>query len=330
MPITMTDPEKNPRVGSMVLAMGAIWETSPNDTQFVDMPQLWKEGFQIIASTKEQIMQSLSVNSSMVPGATSGKKPSQNEIAQEQQVALASTADVVTVLEQSIYNPLLEWFYELDHQFRDDDMLVQVYGELGQQARMEEVPPIELGNRMFFKWYGSESTKNAQQIQQQIGLLNVLRGIPPQQMNGLTLNIAPLLQQIVENGFGPRLGPKVLIDQRHQLTVDPMVENDFLHSGLPAEVHPMDDDIQHMQVHQMAVRAHGDTHGTFRTHMLTHMQQMKAKAAAAMQPAPGQGGGPGQPRMGAAPGQQRPAQAPPGAIHADQMQDPAAMQRKTI
>lgn len=91
----------------------------------------------------------------------------------------------------------------------------------------------------------------------------------------------------------------------------------------------MDDDAHHMQVHQAAVRAHGDTHGTFRTHMLTHMQQMKAKAAAAMQPAPG-GGGPSQPRMGAAPAAQRPVQAPPGSVHADQMQDPSAMQRKTI
>ena len=35
MPIVMTDPAKNPRLGSMVLNLAAIWETDPKATQFV-------------------------------------------------------------------------------------------------------------------------------------------------------------------------------------------------------------------------------------------------------------------------------------------------------
>ena len=44
LPIVMTDPEKNPRSGSMVLAMASVWLTDPNSTQFAQFPPLWKEG----------------------------------------------------------------------------------------------------------------------------------------------------------------------------------------------------------------------------------------------------------------------------------------------
>jgi hypothetical protein len=40
LPIVMTDPEKNPRTGSMIMSMAAVWETSPKDTQVVNFPAL--------------------------------------------------------------------------------------------------------------------------------------------------------------------------------------------------------------------------------------------------------------------------------------------------
>src|SRR5260221_6370180 len=52
MPIVMTDPSKNPRVGSMVLNLAAIWETNPKDTAFANFPQLWKDGLTIVGSLK--------------------------------------------------------------------------------------------------------------------------------------------------------------------------------------------------------------------------------------------------------------------------------------
>jgi hypothetical protein len=332
MPITMTDPEQNPRTGSMVLAMGAIWQCNPNSTKFIEMAQLHQPALQIVAACKEQIMQSLSVSPAMITQSQSGKKPSQNEIANEQQVAVAATADVVTVLEESIYTPLLEWFYELDYQFRDEAVTIEMFGQVGMDAKLEKVPPIQVGQRYSFRWYGSESLRTAQQVQQQVQFMNVLRGIPPQQLGGLTLDISPIIQQAAENVFGPRLAPKILKDERHMMTVPPQIENDMLHSGLPAEVHPTDNDVEHMQVHQMAVRMYGDPHGTFKAHMLDHMKQLKTKAemAAGAQQQQGPAGGPGQPKPGAVPGIPRGIQAPPGAIHTDQMQDPSVMERGSI
>jgi hypothetical protein len=87
MPIVMTDPNSNPRVGSMILSLAAIWETSPKDTQFAQFPPLWKEGLEIVTGCKNQIKESLAVNSSMVTQQGTSKL-NQAEIANEQQVEI--------------------------------------------------------------------------------------------------------------------------------------------------------------------------------------------------------------------------------------------------
>jgi hypothetical protein len=97
LPIIMTDPQKNPRIGSMVLNLAAIWETSPKDTQFAQFPQLWEASFAVINSCRTEIFQTLSVTPAMMPQSSSGnQKRNQAELAQEAQVDLISTADVVT------------------------------------------------------------------------------------------------------------------------------------------------------------------------------------------------------------------------------------------
>src|SRR5258708_27365255 len=78
MPIVMTDPEKNPRLGSMVLSLAAVWEGDPQSTQFAKFPDLWKAGFEIVASVKAQIMQTLSVSPAAITQSGQQKtKPSQ-------------------------------------------------------------------------------------------------------------------------------------------------------------------------------------------------------------------------------------------------------------
>lgn len=62
-------------------------------------------------------------------------------MAQEQQIDILNTADVVTNVEQSILSPLLELFVEMDHQYRDDEVYVKQYGELGRELTLEAVPP---------------------------------------------------------------------------------------------------------------------------------------------------------------------------------------------
>ena len=109
----------------------------------------------------------------------------------------------------------------------------------------------------------------------------------------------------------------------------------MMHNGLDAQVHEADDDAKHIQAHQRGAVMTGDPVGKFRAHIAAHMQAMQTKLQkqmGAQQPpqhgAPGVPGGAGPgvagaPRMGAQPAQPRPQQ-PPGAVHADQIQDPMA------
>ena len=346
MPIVMTDPAKNPRVGSMVLSLAAVWETSPNDTKFAEFPQLWQHGFEMVSAAKAEIAQALSVSPAGITGggAASKSKPSQAEIAQEQQIDILNTADAVTVIEEGILTPLLELFVEMDHQYRDEDLMVKQYGKMGLEARMEAVPPIQFETRYQYRWFGVEQARAAQQIQQQIAGMNVIRGIPPQQLNGYKVNLVPIVTQLVENTFGPRLAPLVFVSPQDQMPVPVEQENTLLLAGFEVPTHEMDDDEAHIKAHAMILQdAEGKNAPNAKktqAHIWAHMQQIQLKQQAQMQAqggAPGipggaMGGEPqpgvaGTPRMGAQPAQATGGQGPAGMIPHDQLKDPAVAPR---
>lgn len=331
LPIIMTDPVKNPRTGSMVLNVAAIWETNPNDTKFAQFPPLWKDAFAIVASSKDQIFQTLGVNPAMMPhqATAPGKKPNQAQIANEQQVDILTTVNVVTGVEGEVLSPLLQWFVALDHQFRDKKITIRAFGQLGVQMAMVEIPPIQMDRRFEFRWFGVEAARNAQQMQQQMAGLNVVRSLPPTAYPGYELQLAPVISQFMENLFGPRMAAQIFVDVKNKLTLNVEFENELLSEGHDLLTHPMDDDTQHIKAHAQLFQQKGDVTGTIRTHMLRHQMQMQTKQQAMMmqrqamlQP---QGGAPGgQPRPGAAPAGMR-TQGPPGMIHQDRM--PNAMPR---
>ncbi len=336
MPIVMTDPEKNPRIGSMVLSLAAVWETSPQDTQFAKFPDLWKSGFEIVAACKAQIMQTLSVSPAAITQQGQQKsKPSQADVAREQQVDILTTADAVTVIEEGIFTPVVNFMIELDHQYRDTDILVKEFGEKGLRAKMEWIPPIQMDKKYSYRWFGVEQARTQMQIQQQIAGLNIIMNIPPEKYQGHRLNLVPLITHLCENAFGPRLAPLIFEDEKAQLTLEPQLENQWLAQGIDLAVHPMDDDPQHLQTHQELMQG-GDPLGNVRVHMQRHMVQMQLKQQAAlaqqvgrMMGAPQGGGGP---RPGAQPRPPRGGQQPPGAMHRDSIgpqsgQPPALRQR---
>lgn len=330
MPITMTDPEKNPKVGTMIMGLGAVWETSPNDTHFAEFPELWRSALERAGHIKEQIFQTLGVNPSMMPQSSGGKgKRNQAEVAMEQQVDILTTADVVTNVEEGVLTPMMQRIASYDHQFRDEPLMIRSYGEFGLAAAMQDIEPIQMNHRYEFRWFGAEVARNAAQIQQQIAAVNVIKGIPPQMYEGYKLKLAPMILQLTEAAFGPRLAPKIFEDQSKQFSMDPLAENDLLEQGFDCMVHPPDDDMQHIQVHQ-AMMAAGDPHGTFRAHIQKHLMQIQAKNMAQQQKMQGMPGSPGGAGPGAAgtpkPGSQPQAptggKQPAGALHQDRM--PAA------
>lgn len=327
MPIVFTDPLKNPAYEQMVMAMAAVWPTSPNDTKVVEFPPLYQHALTMRNSIKQQIMESMEVNETMLGVAPKGRKNAA-AVGQQGAEALATMGDVVKRFERGILDEVLEWFYELDLQFRDAEMVVLEEGTHGVKSIIEKIPPQQTSKRYWFKWLGADKALGAQNVQQLIGWMNVLRGIPPQLLDGRKLDIGPLIEFCNEAICGPTMAQNVLIDQRHTITIPPETENEMLLNNLPVEPMPIDNDIEHIQSHQQAAQKTGDPAGNFRNHMAAHAKAMQAKLAQQQpkgQPGVPGGNGPGvagTPRPGAIPaGPRGVAQGPNGQIHPDQMQD---------
>ena len=331
LPVIMTDPAKNPQYQSMVMGLAAIWLADPNSTKFAEFPPLWKDSMTLCGGIKQQIYESMDVNEAMLGKMPAGRKNNQmvGNLQQEQQVNIT---DHAKRYEDMILNPLLERMFELDQQFRTEEVTVQAMGEAGVKTMLKPIEPQQFGVTWFFRWLGTSFVVNSQRIQQMIAMMNVLRGIPPQQLAGRRLDVTPILESMVEHVFGPELGPRILIDERNLYTIPPEIENDMLHNGLPVETHPGDDHMKHITAHNEAAKLTTDPTGAYRTHIAMHVKAIQAAMQASMGQqqgqqagAPGQGmpggAGPGvagTPRIGAQPGQPR-MQQPPGAVHADAM-----------
>ncbi|VWB67549.1 hypothetical protein [Burkholderia lata] len=332
LPITMVDPLSNPNYQSMVVGLAAVWLTDPNKTKFANFPPIYKDAIPLCENLKQQINESMDVNDAMLGKMPAGRK-NQAQMAAQAQAQESNIIDNAKRYEEVILNPLVEWMFELDRQFRTEELTVEVLGELGARANLQVIPPQAFGERYFFRWCGTSYQQNLQRMQQMIAWMNVLRGIPPQQLDGRRLNIGPILEYGTEQIFGPEVAPRILIDERNLFHLDPQDENLMMHNGLPAEIHQADDDRAHIAAHLQAAQLTGDAAGLFRAHIQQHQQAMQAKLQAQQAPKPPQGqpgvpggAGPGvagTPRAGAQPGQPRP-QGPAGMIHPDQIASPMA------
>jgi hypothetical protein len=336
LPVFAADPSKNPMWANMVVGLAAVWPIAPSDVKTIQFPQLYKESMQLCAGIKSQIWESMEVNEAMMGKMPQGRKNNAmvGAMQQEQNINISDDAERY---EECMLNPLVERLYEYDQQFRTKSVTVKARGEIGVKANMVEVKPQQWGARYFFAWQGTEFLKGQQRMQQQIAWMNVLKGIPPQMLDGRRLSLLPIIEAGTEAIFGPDVSPKILIDERNMFTVDADTENEMLHNGFPVETNEGDNDVEHLQSHMKGANLAGDPVGVFKKHMAMHMMALQKKRQQAQaQQAPGAPGSPGgagpgaggTPRPGAMPGQQKPGgQQPPGGVHPDAMVDPAAQGR---
>lgn len=331
LPIVMTDPTKQPNWQSMVMGLAAVWLADPNSTKFATFPALWKDSMVLCDQIKRQIWESMDVNEIMMGRAPAGRKNNQL-LAALQQDTMTNIIDHARRYEEEMLEPLLEWIFELDRQFRTKSLMVRTVGEIGMKAQMTEIGPQQFGETYFFTWEGTSYVAGMQRIQQMVAWANVLRGIPPQLLGGKRLDLSPIAEAGTLQIFGADVAPRILVDEQSHFTIDPNDENLMMHNNLPVEVHPADQDPQHIQAHLAYAESSGDPNGRARAHIAKHVMQLQAKRmqqAGAMQPAKGLPGAPGAggasgaagtPRIGAQPGAPRP-QGPPGQVHPDQILD---------
>ena len=339
-PILAVDPVKVSKWKDLVTDVAAVWPVDPAAVKLIEWPNKVREAMEVIQACKASIFETLGVNPSMLPQQTGvpGRKRNQAEVALEQQADLLNTADAVTNLEGEILTPAVQRFADYDHQFRDKEVLVREFGELGLKAGMQRIEPIQMGNRYRIRWSGVEAARNAANIQQQIGFLATIQKIPPQLYMGYRLNAAPILEYATGQIFPSRLARQTFVSMQDDMTVDPKLENQMLDEGFEVLTHAADDDQQHMQEHMRGMQkaaASGNQKAMqeYRAHILRHQHAMQMKQAAQAQ-AQQQGGpqvGGGKQRPGSMPSGPKQPQRPNGAIHPDQMSRAGAPQqpRKT-
>lgn len=315
-PIVTVDPEKVTKWKDLVADVAAVWPVDPTGVKMFEWPNKTREALELISFNKSVIFETLGVNPSMLPQQTGGKtgKRNQAEVALEQQVDLLTTADAVTTLEGEILTPSVQWFAECDHQFREKEILVREFGELGLAAGMERIPPIQMGNRWRLRWSGVEAARSAANIQQQIGWVGTVMKMPNQLYMGYRLDLAPLLEYSAGQVFPARLARQIFKSMKDEMSVDPKVENQMLAQGFEVKTHAADNDQEHLQVHMQAPP------GQMRDlHIKMHQTALQMKQAAmAAQGAPGKNPGGGA-KPGAMPTGPKGPQQQPGAIHKDQM-----------
>jgi hypothetical protein len=335
LPIIMTDPAKNPRTATMLLNLAAIWEVDPNSTRFAEFPKLWQDGLAIIQADASQVNQTMGVSPGMMTQSTGrpGVRRNQAETALEQNVELLSTDEKASVMEDGILTPMSGLWIDYDHQFRDEELTVRMYGAAGEAANIEKVPILQNTNRIFVAWYGVEQARDAAQRQQVSALLNVAMAPPMQQAlskAGKMLDPAPAIESAFGALLGWREGRKMLVDISAKFAFKPEDENQWLEDKFQVPVHPADDNQKHIQTH-MPLLQHPDplVAGNTRDHINLHMMQQRNQAMMQMQQQmqqagqgmqPGQGGGgPAPPNPGGGAAGPRPMRGPNGGIHPDQM-----------
>ena len=148
---------------------------------FAQFPALWKDSIQLTGAIKQQIQESMDVNEAMLGKMPQGRK-NQAQQAAASQTQETNIVDHAKRYEETILNPLLERMFELDRQFRTKDLIIATMGEVGTEKRLTEIPPQAFGERYFFRWSGTTYQQGMQRIQQMIAWMNVMRGIPPQQL----------------------------------------------------------------------------------------------------------------------------------------------------
>jgi hypothetical protein len=323
-PIVLRDPEKSN--GPLVFGVGAIWDGGKDAISLLTFPDLTPRAQTRVQMALAAIFQSLGVNPSMLPQQMRAGKPNQAQVAQEQAVDLLTTAEGVKVPVEGILTPMAGIVVDYDYQFRDTDLTIRQFGEMGVRAKLEQVPPLTNRAGYTFLWRGAEQVKQTMMMQQAgTAWINVLQNPQIQQQlarEGYSLHLAPALVAQNQNIFGAFLGSQLLVNDREMLTMDPELENEILNTGQHLHVHPLDQDVQHLQAHMADKQQNGDPFGTVGEHMTAHVQSMQMKNMAAMQAAQARTGGgapagPGRPQPGAMPMGPHAVKGPPGMVHPD-------------
>ena len=209
--------------------------------------------------------------------------------------ALLQVRDVVANIEQGLMNEMLEWMFSLLQQCFDRDTTLRFEGVEGAQVVETTVTRDSLIGGYSFEWLGSTFSFNQNvRTQQMLNFIQILARIPPEFLaqDNARVDWKYLLREIWATGFGDREAQLIIKDMNPTRMVDAWIENDLFKIGRGEEVtvSPLDNDMQHAQMHNQFLQGEGmglppETQQSLMLHIQRHAASYAMKQIQAQQQA---------------------------------------------
>lgn len=245
-PIAIIDPALAGDINSMKVMPGARWLGSPEGIQFSQFPDVSGSGLRGIQEIRGQIAQ-FSDNSPGIAPQLQGKARSATQANIVSQNVSASQRARGKVEETDVLTPLAKMTHILLQQFQTDAWQIRVQGpDKGEWITMN-VDPADIVGDVDFVWRGvSEQEQNAVRSQQLLAAYNLAMQTATV-MPG-EVDLPEFMKLVMKEAFDIKDIDFLFNSLKQKKTVDQEIENIALQEGKEVEIHPGDDDEEHIRL----------------------------------------------------------------------------------
>lgn len=278
-PISVIDPGLAGGSNEFNIEPGAIWWASPQGVRMMQMPDVTPVAYQAISQLKG-LMQDYSDRSPALPPQLLGKArtATQSEMVFD---SLGVDNWLFQLQNESlILKPMLQQWEAITDQNMDDDMLVMILGRRAGDLKRTLLSRADLLGRYAYKWKGA-SVAAAKQVtaRQMLDMIKVIGSLPPGSVQNF--NYGELVKVLWNDLWQLPDADKIMGIPEEMVTQDAEAENKMVGMGLEIEVLPMDEDEEHIKIHDQLV---GETKNEMvkmmlMTHILEHKKAFEQKQA---------------------------------------------------
>lgn len=251
---------------------GAKWFANPAGVKFSSMPDVTPISNAAIMQLKT-MMQDYSDRSPALPPQLTGKS---RTATQSEMVFNSLGVDnwlFQLQNERYILCPMLQQWEAITDQNLDDKRLVMILGRRAGDLKRTLLSKSDLIGRYSYQWKGASSVASKQTTaRQMLDALKVYSTLPQPAQTQINFNFQEFYKIMWTTMWGLADADKVLGIPEEMVTQDAEAENHMLKMGLEIEVLPMDDDNEHIQIHDKGLDKLNKSEQTL---MMAHMLQHK-------------------------------------------------------
>lgn len=257
-PIAKIDPSAHSRPQTLRLLPGAKWMIRPDAAIFDRPPDVTGSGIGM-ASYVQGAIHDFGALGAVATGqpAVRGRGRAGNTASGLGMISQASSLEVQTALENldlELGVPLLEKCAQYIDQFMLDPIVLRILGEGGVSFVEKRLAAQDVIGNYVFKWLGSTATRErnmlAAQMERLIPALAQVSQLPGAQVQ---VNYGYILRRLWSDAFNLHGAEKAFKIPEDEKSIDPAWENELILADRPVEVHPADNDIQHLQTHYQLI-----------------------------------------------------------------------------